>query len=378
MAPDDGAPPLPLFDLGRQFAAIRDEAGRVFDRLGGEGAFSLGEELESFEREFAAYCGAEHCVGTSDGTEALRLALLGMGVGPGDEVITVPLTFIATLEAIAATGATPVLADVDPVTRCMDPSALRAAITGRTRAILPVHLYGRPAPIPEIRQAAREVGAHVLEDAAQAHGAELDGRRAGSLGDAAGFSFYPTKNLGALGDGGAVVTCDPEIADAVRSLRHHGSVPGDANHHVRRGWTARLDNLQAAFLRIKLRRLDDDNRARRAAADAYRERLADLPLRLPPEDDPAARQVHHLFVCEVEQRDRLLSLLHRQGIGAGVHYPTPAHLQPAWRDLARGAGSFPVAEQLAATVLSLPIFPGITVAEIERVSQAVRAGLTPG
>lgn len=361
--------PLPLFDVGRAFAEIRDDAMAALERLGGTGAFSLGEELRLFEEEFAAYCGTAHCVGTGDGTEALRLALLGLGVGPGDEVVTVPLTFIATLEAIDGAGAAPILVDVDPETRCLDPEALRGAVTERTKAIVPVHLYGRPVPMDAIRAAAP--GIPVLEDAAQAHGATLGGRRTGALGDAAGFSFYPTKNLGALGDGGAVVTDDADVAAAVRSLRHHGSDPGDANHHVHRGATGRLDNLQAAWLRLKLPLLDDHNDQRRAAADRYRECLAGLPLTLPPGDPQDGRQVHHLFVVEVDERDRVLAALREQGIGAAVHYPTPAHLQPAWRDTAAGEGSLPNAERLASRVLSLPLFPGITEDEVQRVADAL-------
>ena len=361
--------PLPLFDVGRAFAAMQDELTEVFQRLGAQGAFSLGEELRAFEDEFAAFCGAQHCVGVADGTVALELALRAMGVGPGDEVVTVPMTFIATLEAIAAAGATPVLADIDPATRCLDPEQLRAKVTERTKAVIPVHLYGRPAPMAAIREAAG--GARILEDAAQAHGARLDGTRTGALGDAAGFSFYPTKNLGALGDGGAVVTNDGDVADVVRSLRHHGSDPGDANVHVRRGGTHRLDNLQAAFLRIKLRGLDEDNAQRRAGADRYRELLDGLPLTVAPGDPDGGEQVHHLFVVEVEERDRVLAGLRERGIGAAIHYPTPAHLQPAWMDLSVDGG-FPHAERLAETALSLPLFPGITDAELERVAVALR------
>ena len=369
--------PIPLFDVGRAFGAIRDEAVAVFTGLAERGAFSLGEELERFEQEFAEYCGAAHCVGICDGTDALRLALLGLDVGPGDEVVTAPLTFIATAEAIAGTGARVVLADVDPATRTLDPGAVGAVLTERTRAVLPVHLYGRPAPMAEIGRLAASSGASVVEDAAQAHGATLDGVRTGALGDAAGFSFYPTKNLGAMGDGGAVVCRDAEVAAAVRSLRHHGAAPDDANRHVRKGSTARLDNLQAAFLRLKLRRLDADNEERRAAAAAYRERLADLPLTLPPDDPADGRQVFHLFVVEVDERDRVLAELRGQGIGAAIHYPTPVHLQPAWADLGYEQGAFPAAERLASRILSLPIFPGITEDEIDRVAAALRAALAP-
>jgi dTDP-4-amino-4,6-dideoxygalactose transaminase len=285
-------------------------------------------------------------------------------------VVTVPHTFVATVEAIAATGAQPVLVDIDPVTRCMDPDRLAAVLTPRTAAIVPVHLYGRVAPMAAILEAAGSVP--VVEDAAQAHGAEQDGRRAGSFGTAASFSFYPTKNLGAFGDGGAVVTNDPELADHVRSLRHHGSAPDDANRHVRPGSTARLDNLQAALLRVKLRRLDGWNDERRAAAARYRAALADLPLRLPAEDEPDGRQVYHVFAVEVEDRDRVLGALRESGVGAAVHYPTPVHLQPGWRNLGHAEGDFPAAERAARSVLSLPLFPGISEAEIDLVVTALQ------
>ena len=356
---------VPLIDLSRLDPAILDAAQATFERISRAGAFTFGEDLQAFEAEFAAYCGAEHCVGICDGTDALRLALLAMGAGPGREVITVPHTFIATIEAIAATGAQVVLVDIDPSTRCMDPALLAAAITPRTAAIVPVHLYGRLAPMDEIIRVADDIP--VLEDAAQAHGAEIDGRRAGSLGTAAGFSFYPTKNLGAMGDGGAVVTDDPELAATVRSLRHHGSDPNDANRHLRAGSTARLDNLQAALLRLKLPHLDAANDARRAAAERYRTALAELPLGLPPGDPEGGRHVYHLFVVEVEDRDRVLAELRASGVGAGAHYPTPAHLQPAWTGLGYAAGSLPNAEAAARGCLTLPIFPGITDAEIDRV-----------
>jgi dTDP-4-amino-4,6-dideoxygalactose transaminase len=361
--------PVPLVDLSRLDEAILAEARAAFERLSRSGAFTFGEDLEAFEAEFAEYCGAAHCVGVNDGTNALRLALQALGVGPGSEVVTVPHTFIATVEAIAATGAEPVFVDIDPQTRCMDPGRLAEAITPRTAAILPVHLYGRPAPLDEIIAAAGDVP--VLEDAAQAHGAELGGRRASGVGAAAGFSFYPTKNLGAMGDGGAVVTNDPELAATVRSLRHHGADPADANRHLRRGSTARLDNLQAALLRLKLPHLDSWNDARRAAADRYRDALAGLPLVLPPGDPEGGRHVYHLFVVEVEDRDRLLAELREAGIGAAAHYPTPAHLQPAWRDLGYAAGSLPQAEAAASRCLTLPIFPGITDAEVDRVVEAL-------
>ena len=361
---------VPLIDLSRLDSEILARAQEVFEKLSHSGAFTFGEELEAFEDEFAAYCGAAHCVGVSDGTNALRLALAAMGVGPGSEVVTVSHTFVATVEAIAATGADPVFVDIDPATRCMDAGQLADAITSRTAAVLPVHLYGRPAAMQDILEAAG--GLPVLEDAAQAHGAELDGRRAGSIGAAAGFSFYPTKNLGAMGDAGAVVTSDPELAAKVRSLRHHGSDPDDANVHVRPGSTARLDNLQAALLRLKLPHLDSWNDARRAAADRYRAALGGLPVALPAGDPVRGRHVYHLFVLELDDRERVLAGLRESGIGAAVHYPTPVHLQPAWQGLGYPAGSLPHAEAAAERSLTLPVFPGIADGEIDRVVEVLR------
>ena len=376
-APATGqAPPVPLVDLARTYEAIREPAQAAFERIASTGAFVLGSDLVEFERQYAEFCGTLNCVGVSDGTEALRLALLALGAGPGTEVITVPMTFIATVEAAAHTGARVVLVDVDPVSRCMDPDGLEAALGPQTAAVVPVHLYGRPAPMREIRRLCDRAGVAVLEDAAQAHGATLDGRRAGSLGTAAAFSFYPTKNLGAMGDAGAVVCDDPAVAELVRSLRHHGSAPEDPNRHLALGSTSRLDNLQAALLSLKLPHLEDWTEQRRRAASRYREALAGLPLTLPPEDPPGGAQVYHLFVIEVEERDRVLSELRSQGIGAGVHYPVPAHLQPAWRDLGYAPGDFPAAERIARSALSLPLFPGITEEEIERVTAALARALS--
>ena len=359
---------VPFVDLGRAHAPLQEELSAVFDRICRSGAFTLGAELERFESEFAGWCGATHCVGISDGTEALRLALLAMGAGPGREVITVPSTFIATVEAIAGTGATPVLVDIDPATRCMDPERVSAAVSADTAAVVPVHLYGRPAPMDEIAAAAGEVP--LLEDAAQAHGASVGGRRTGTLGRAAGFSFYPTKNLGALGDGGAVVTDDAELAGLVRSLRHHGAAEGDANNHIRAGATSRLDNLQAALMSVKLSHLDGWNRERREAAARYRDALADVAVELPPEDPEGGDQVFHLFAVEVDDRDRVRDELREAGIGVAVHYPRPAHLNPAWSHLG-SSGDFPAAERLAERTLSLPMFPGIEEREIEQVVQAL-------
>ncbi len=367
-----GGVPVPLVDLGRGFGPLHVQAVETFERLARSGAFVLGQELRAFEADFAAFCGVEHCVGVSDGTEALRLALLALGVGPGDEVVTVPHTFIGTVEAIAATGAVVRLADIDPVTKCMDPHQLASAIGPSSAAVLPVHLYGRVSDdLAATVQVARRAGLCVLEDAAQAHGSRLGGRRAGAWGDAGAFSFYPTKNLGALGDAGAVTCADPDTAETVRSLRHHGSASIDANRHVRRGATSRLDNLQAALLGLKLPWLDAWNEERRAVARRYRELLADLPLELPVAPTDADAHVYHLFVVEVDERDAVLAELRRRGVGAGVHYPTPVHLQPAWSDLGYGPGDFPAAEEAARRALSLPVFPGMREGEIERVAEVL-------
>ena len=366
---------LPLFDLSRSWPDLRDEALEVMERIAETGAFSLGEELRAFEAEFAAYCGAEHGIGVANGTVAIELALAALGACPGREVITVAHTFVATVEAIHATGATPVLVVIDPVTRCIDPAGLEAALSERTAAVVPVHLYGRPAPMDEILRICERAGVPVVEDTAQAHGALLDGRRAGSMGAAGAFSFYPTKNLGAMGDGGAVVTDDAEVAARIRSLRHHGAAADDANRHLRPGRTERLDNLQAAILRLKLRRLDDDNDARRAAAGRYREALDGLPLTLPPDDAPGMRSVYHLFVVELDDRDGVREALRAEGVGAGVHYPTPVHLQPGWQHLGLRPGELPVSERVASRVLSLPCFQGIEDHEIDRVAEALRRAL---
>ena len=366
---------VPLFDLVRGFDAVRSEAVAAFDRLLGSGQFVLGPELEQFEDLFAEFCGAEHCVGVSDGTAALELGLVALGVEPDTEVITVPNTFVATVEAIESAGGRPRLIDVDPVHRCMDPAQLRTALGGDSGAVIPVHLFGRLAPMAEILAICMGAGAPVLEDASQAHGAMAAGRRAGTWGDAAAFSFYPTKNLGAAGDAGAVVCRSEETADAVRSLRHHGSLPGQPNCHVRCGGTARLDNLQAALLTLRLAHLDHENEQRRRAAEIYRDLLEELPLILPEADAPDEAQVYHLFVVEVAERDAVLATLRGAGIGAAVHYPTPIHLQPAWRHLGYGHGDFPVAEYLAEHCLSLPCFPGITEEQQVRVADALAAAL---
>ncbi len=374
-APAAGDVDVPLFDIARGLAADRDDAIAIFERLWASGHFTLGVDVAEFEERFAEYCGAAHCVGVSDGTAAVQLGLLALAVEPGASVITVPNTFIATVEAIVAAGARPVFVDVDPIHRCMDPAQLGSVAAAETGAVVPVHLFGRLAPMVEISAICDRTGVPVLEDAAQAHGAALAGRRAGAWGNAAAFSFYPTKNLGAAGDAGAIVCNDHATSEAVRSLRHHGSLPGRPNRHVRPGTTARLDNLQAALLSLRLSRLDEENDQRRRAAALYRGLLEELPLTLPAPEAPGEEHAHHLFVIEVEDRDRVLAALRERGVGASVHYPTPIHLQPGWRHLGYGPGDFPVAEYLAKHCLSLPCFPGITEEEQARVTDELERAL---
>jgi dTDP-4-amino-4,6-dideoxygalactose transaminase len=368
----DPAPPIPLTDLSRAYGPIANATRAAFDRLAARGDFTFGAELFAFEAEFADFCGVRYCAGVANGTDALHLALLALGAGPGTDVVTVPLTFVATAEAIALTGARPAFVDIDPRSRAIDPAALDGAMSGSTAAVVPVHLYGRPAPMQDIMAVCDAARVSVLEDAAQAHGAALAGRCVGAWGAAGAFSFYPTKNLGAMGDAGAVVSNDPELIATVRSLRHHGCAPGDPNRHLRVGMTSRLDNLQAAILRVRLPLVDGWNASRRRAARLYREALEDLPLRLPPDDPADGTQVYHLFVVEVEDRDRVLGELRSRGIGAAVHYPTPIHLQPAWAHLGYAAGDFPATEALAGSALSLPLFPGITDEEVVRVADVLR------
>lgn len=365
---------IPLVDLKAQHAAIRTEIDAAIRSVIDECGFILGPEVAAFEREFATVCSAAHGVGTSSGTAALHLALLAAGVGPGDEVITTPFTFVATVAAIQYAGATPVLADIDPQTFNLDPAAAAAAITPRTRAIVPVHLYGQPADMDPICALARRHGLVVIEDAAQAHAAEYRGRRAGSLGDLACFSFYPAKNLGACGEGGIVVTGDDRYASRLRLLRDWGAER--KYHHVVKGFNLRLEGLQGAILRVKLRHLQRWTDRRRTIASRYRERLADADLTL-PFVRPDVRHVYHVFTIRSRERDRLRAALHERGVATGVHYPVPVHLMPAYEDLGYARGRFPNAERASAEVLALPIYPELTDAQCETVAQAVREATGP-
>lgn len=364
--PPVAAPPtimsaeIPFVDLKSQYAAIRPEVLTAVEQVLESGRFVLGPEVSNFESEFAAYCGTRACVGVNTGTSAIHLALLALGIGPGDEVITVPFTFVATAAAIRYTGARPVFVDVDPSTLTMDPAQLERVLTPRTRAIVPVHLYGRPAEMDPILAFASNHGLRVVEDACQAHGAEYRGRRVGSLGDLGCFSFYPGKNLGAYGEGGAVTTDDPELERTIRMLRDWG-----AEHkydHRLQGYNYRLEELQAAILRVKLRQLESWTEARREAASAYDERLSRGRLAA-----CADRHVYHIYAIRAASREMLQARLEKAGIHTGIHYPIPVHLQKAHADLGHGVGDFPNSEAAASEVLSLPMFPELTTAQIERV-----------
>jgi dTDP-4-amino-4,6-dideoxygalactose transaminase len=368
--------PVPLVDLSAQHSGLRHSLRLALDGVLQDGDFILGNELERFEQEFATYCGVQAAVGVDSGTSALELALRAYGCNPGDEVITVPNSFIATAFAISHTGAKPVFVDVDPVTRTMAPERLPAAVTPRTKVILPVHLYGQPADMDSIVELARAHSLAVVEDACQAHGARYRGRRVGSLGDAAAFSFYPSKNLGACGDGGMVVTNSPETAEQVRCLRNYGQ--RTKNHHVLVGFNRRLDTIQAAILRVKLPHLDEWNEARRRRARVYESLLKDSYVETPTVGQ-GRQHVWHLYVVRAARRSTLRSALEECGIGTGIHYPQPIHLQPPYRNLGFPRGSFPVAEQLADEVLSLPMYPELPIEMVQEVAMTVRecAASTP-
>jgi dTDP-4-amino-4,6-dideoxygalactose transaminase len=372
-------PAIPFGNLARQQASLAEELADAFRRVLGSGWYILGQEVSAFEQEFAAYCGAAYCVGVASGADALYLALAALDIGPGDEVITVANACTYQVAAILQTGARPVLVDIDPARATLDPARLEAAITPRTRAVLPVHLYGRMAAMPAIQRSAERHGLAVVEDAAQAHGAWLPDstgaqQRAGAWGTCACFSFYPTKNLGALGDGGVVVTSDASLAERLRRLRQYGWSSKYVASETG-GRNSRLDELQAALLRVKLRHLDAWNSARRERAAWYAEMLASTPLHLPPDE---AGHVYHLYVIACEARDDLRSHLAAAEIGSDIHYPVPAHLQPAYRStpaLLRPAeaGTLPHTERQARRILSLPLYPELARAEVERIAAAIVA-----
>jgi len=361
-------PMVPLLDLQAQYRAIGAELQSAVAAVLESGQFILGARVEDFEREFAAFCGSRHAIAVNSGTSALHLALVSAGIGPGDEVITVPMTFVATVAAILYAGATPRFVDIDAATWTMDPAALEAAITPRTRAIMPVHLHGRVAEMAPIVEIAQARGLVIIEDAAQAHGAHYRGRRAGAIGDLGCFSFYPGKNLGACGEGGAVVTDRDDLAERIRMLRDWGQA--ERYRHVLPGYNYRMDAIQGAVLAVKLRYLERWTDARRDAAASYQVLLADLPVGRPAACDRNSH-VWHVYAVRVRERDLLRAQLAEAGISTGIHYPAAVHLQPAYASLGYRPGDFPVAEQLAEQTLSLPMFPELTRAQIERVGAAL-------
>jgi dTDP-4-amino-4,6-dideoxygalactose transaminase len=359
---------VPSLDLKTQYQSIKPEIDAAIAGVLDSCQFVLGSEVAGFEQEFATYCGAGECIALNSGTSALHLALLAAGVGPGDEVITVPFTFVASVAAVIYTGARPVLVDIDPRSFTMDPAAIEAAITPRTKAILPVHLYGQPADMDPIMEVARRHGLVVIEDAAQAHGAKYKGRPVGSIGDMTCFSFYPTKNLGAYGEGGAVTTSNPEYAPTIRRLRDWGQ--DSKYHHALLGFNFRMEAFQGAILRVKLRHLERWTEARRTIVGRYNQLLAGSGVERPAEM-PWARHVYHLYTLRMDHRDLLQESLQKQGVQTGIHYALPVHLQPAYANLGYGRHSLPQSEKAAEEVLSLPLYPEMTDDQIQSVTRAL-------
>lgn len=367
---------IPFVDLKAQYRSIKQEIQAAIEDVLENSAFILGKHVEAFEEAFAAFCQTPYAMGVNSGTSALHLAMLAAGIGPGDEVITVPFTFVATTAAIGYTGAKPVFVDVDPASFTMDPAKIEAAITERTKAIVPVHLYGQPADMDPIMEIARRHKLIVIEDAAQAHAAEYKGRRAGSIGDLGCFSFYPGKNLGAYGEGGAVVTANPEYRRLVRMYRDWGAEK--KYEHILKGYNYRLEGMQGAILGVKLRYLEGWTEARRQHAAQYDELLGPEGIRI-PRQLPYARHVYHIYAIRTERRAQLQAELQQRGVQTGIHYPIPVHLMPAYAELGHREGEFPAAEQAAREVLSLPMYPELTREQIEAAGAAVtrlaRAGV---
>ena len=361
---------IPFLDLKAQYQSIKDEISEAINAVLESGHFVLGEHVEAFEREFATYCGTRYGVAVNSGTSALHLALLALGIGPGDEVITVPFTFVATVAAIQYTGARPVFVDIDPTSYTLDPNQLESAIGSSTKAIIPVHLYGQPADMTAVSEIARRHGVAVIEDACQAHGAEHFGKRVGSLGDLACFSFYPGKNLGAYGEGGIAVTDHEPYVRTIRMLRDWGQER--KYHHVLKGYNYRLEAIQGTILGVKLRHLEYWTRARLGHARLYDTLLSPSPVKT-PKAMPHARHVYHVYAVRSRERDALQSYLQTRGIQTGIHYPIPVHLQKAYADLGYRKGDFPHSERAATEVLSLPMYPELSSTAIEQVAQAIRA-----
>jgi dTDP-4-amino-4,6-dideoxygalactose transaminase len=360
---------VPYFDLKAQYASLREEVLAALDRVGRKAAFILGEEVQEFEKEFAAYCGVKHCVAVNSGTSALHLALLAAGVKPGDEVITTPNSFIATAEAVSYAGATPVFADIDPKTANIDPSQIARAVGSRTRAILPVHLYGLPAEMDPILEIASGHNLAVIEDACQAHGARYHGRRVGGMGNAAAFSFYPTKNMGGYGEGGALTTNDDELAALARTLRSHGEVRRYT--HDRIGYNYRMDGFQGAILRIKLRRLDEWNARRNEIAQIYRRVLAGARLEV-QEGAACEERIYHLFVVYVDDRDAVRAKLEERGVQTAIYYPLPIHLQRPYKSSGYPKGSLPHVERACERVIAMPLYPELTDEQVSFAAKSLR------
>jgi len=361
--------PVPYLDLRAEIKSVRKEIDVAIARALDNCTFCLGPDVVQFEKDFAAFCGAQHCLGMNSGTSALHIALLLLDIGPGDEVITTPYTFIATTWAILYTGAKPVYVDIEPATFNLDPKLLEKAITPRTKAVLPVHLYGHPFDVDAISAICRKHRLPLIEDACQAHGATYKGKIAGTLGEMSCFSFYPAKNLGAAGEGGALVTNDARLAARAKSLREHGSTV--RYHHDELGYNYRMEGIQGAVLGVKLKHLRRWTDARRRVAKRYAEALAGTPLGLPREA-AGVESAWHLYTVRSPRRDDLKKFLDANGIGNAVHYPLPLHLQKAVAHLGHQAGDFPVAEQASREVLSLPMFPGLTDPQVQRVAEVVK------
>ena len=364
---------VPFLDLKAQYESIKDEIAVAIQQVLDKTAFAGGPFVAQFEKEFADFCKVSHAIGVGSGTDALWLALLGLGVGQGDEVITVPDTFIATAEAITYCGAKPVFVDVEETTYNMDPSKLEAAITPNTKAVIPVHLFGQMADMDPILEIARKRNLFVIEDASQAHGAEYKGRKAGSMGDAGCFSFYPGKNLGAYGEAGAVVTNNEELDKKIRMLRDHGQAK--KYHHTYIGWNARMDGIQGAILSVKLKHLDKWTEARRRNAKIYDELFQGVRGVLPPQEATYGKHVYHLYAIRVTDRDRLIAALTEKEIFCGIHYPIPVHLLDAYQSLNLGKGSFPIAEKSASEFVSLPMFPELSKEQINTVAHEIEKAL---
>jgi dTDP-4-amino-4,6-dideoxygalactose transaminase len=365
---------VPFLDLKAQYKTIKDEIYAAIDEVMEKTAFAGGPFVAKFEKEFADFCNCKQAIGVGNGTDALWMSLLALGIGPGDEVITVPNTFIATTEAITYCGAKPVFVDIEETTNTVNPSLIKAAITKKTKAIIPVHLLGQTADMDRIMAVAKENGLYVIEDACQAHGATCNGRKAGSMGDTGCFSFYPGKNLGAYGEAGAVTTNNDAIAEKMRMLRDHGQAK--KYYHAVVGWNARMDGIQGAILSVKLKYLADWNESRRKHAREYTTLLSNVKDVLTPREAANNKHIYHIYAIRIKERDRLMTFLSEKGISCNIHYPVPIHLQDAYRSLDLGPGSFPVAEKCAAEYLSLPMYAELTADQITWVADQIKTFYT--